>query len=191
MTTAHFKGQFEVELKYRIDSPSAFKHALGNISHQIRFENNAELDWYYDTPTRDLFTQNKHVLLRDIQPSNIQLWVVKGPGDDCCEATDIVDINAAKNMLVTMGYEIVLAMKKTRSIYYIGEYHVTFDYLEGLGYFAEFAIMTDDEAHLEYHRKQLVKLAKQFHLTTMHQENKSYRTLMTELTSSLPQFPKN
>ncbi|MGB0897633.1 MAG: class IV adenylate cyclase [Psychrobium sp.] len=181
MTIEHFKGQFEVELKYRIASPQAFKSALADVPHQIRFEDNNETDWYYDTDSHSLRKESKHLLLRDIQPTNIQLWIVKGPGGDDCEASDILDLGAAKNMLSTLGYQLTLTMSKTRSIYFVGEYHITFDYLEGLGYFAEFAIMTDDESSLEYHRQQLISLAARFSLDHNELEHHSYRTLFESL----------
>ena len=72
-------------------------------------------------------------------------------------------------------------MSKTRSIYFVGEYHITFDYLEGLGYFAEFAIMTDDELLLEHHRQQLISLAAKFSLGNNELEHSSYRTLFEKL----------
>lgn len=181
MTVEHFKGQFEVELKYRIASPQAFKRDLNKVPHDIRFEDNSETDWYYDTKEQSLKIDSKHLLLRDIQPANIQLWIVKGPGGDDCEASDILDLGAAKNMLSTLGYQLTLTMSKTRSIYFVGEYHITFDHLEGLGYFAEFAIMTDDESMLEYHRQQLISLAAKFSLGDNQLEHSSYRTLFENL----------
>lgn len=177
MANEHFKGQFEVELKYRIHSPDLFKHSLAHIDHQVRFEDNIEIDWYYDTQAQSLFADNKHLVLRDIQPTDIQLWIVKGPGADDCEASDISDLNAAHNMLKTLGYSNKLIVTKKRSMYFVGDYHITFDYLDGLGYFAEFAIMTDDESSLEHHRRQLESLAKQFDLDKESQEHKAYRTL--------------
>ena len=36
-------------------------------------------------------------------------------------------------------------MEKNRSIYFLGRYHITLDYLPPLGHFAEIAIMTDDD----------------------------------------------
>lgn len=178
MAQDHFKGQFEVELKYQIDNVQRFKDALASIKHQVRFESNNEVDWYYDWPNDSLKTQNKHLILRDIQPENIQLWIVKGPGGDDCEASDILDLGAAHNMLKTLGYHNTLTLVKTRSMYFVGDYHITFDHLDGLGYFAEFAIMTDDETSLEYHRKQLIMLAKRFGLTRHEEITTSYRQLI-------------
>jgi len=79
-----------------------------------------------------------------------------------------------------MGYDLVLSIKKTRSIYFIGKYHITVDHLEGLGDFAEFAIMTDDESLLDAYKAELVELASLFGLTSKDLEYKSYRGLYAE-----------
>ena len=102
----------------------------------------------YDTPERKLTTENKSLVIREIEPSGIKLWIVKGPEEDRCEATDITKSHAAKSMLENMGDEVILHTKKVRSIYFVGEFHIKLNHLEGIGYFAEFAIMTDDESSL-------------------------------------------
>ncbi len=68
-------------------------------------------------------------------------------------------------------------MQKTRSIYFVGEFHITVDALPGIGEFAEFAIMTDDDSALEQYRAQLLELAATFGLTERQREHHSYRTL--------------
>jgi len=180
MKFEHFKGKFEVELKYRVQSATNFKRMLSSMPHQVRFEDNTEYDWYYDTPNNTLHHNNKSLIIREIEPCGIKLWIVKGPGDDCCESINITDSQRAKSMLETMGYDVSLIIKKKRSIYFINEYHVTLDYLEGLGEFAEFAIMTDDESMLDYYRDELKKLANLFELTDKEQEHNSYRTLKSQ-----------
>lgn len=179
MSQEHFKGKFEVELKYRLASKSAFLALLNStIEHEVMLLDNLESDSYFDYHDT-LLTQNKSVCIREMEPSGIKLWIVKGPQADCCEATNITDAVSARSMLKTMGYQVVLEMKKTRSIYFVGKFHITVDHLDGLGHFAEFAIMTDDEAHLEDYRKELVALAAQFDLTSADIEHHSYRQLQT------------
>ena len=87
------------------------------------------------------------------------------------------------SMLKTMGYEIILTMNKVRSIYFIGQYHVTLDYLKGIGHFAEFAIMTDEESMLANYRVELEKLSCQFGLSEADLEHRSYRQLFSEVYS--------
>ncbi|TOJ93417.1 adenylate cyclase, partial [Vibrio parahaemolyticus] len=65
----------------------------------VMFENNQESDWFYDTPQRTLTQQGKSLVLREIQPAGIKLWIVKGPEADRCEATNITKLDSAQSML--------------------------------------------------------------------------------------------
>ena len=69
------------------------------------------------------------------------------------------------------------AISKRRSIYFVGPFHVTLDHLDGLGDFAELAIMTDDETLLPSYRQQLQDLATRLGLSSRQLETRSYRTL--------------
>ncbi|MBM7071390.1 class IV adenylate cyclase [Shewanella sp. 202IG2-18] len=181
MSHQHFVGKYEVEFKYRISSKFQFLKVLNTIPHEVMLVDNVEKDWFFDTPDRQLKQQNKSVSIREMQPSGIKLWIVKGPEADRCEATDITKSDHAKSMLNTMGYEVCLTMSKTRSVYFVGEFHITVDHLEGHGDFAEFAIMTNDEGKLEGYRVALKQLASQFGLTDDDVEYRSYRNLVTEM----------
>ncbi|MGI2108857.1 class IV adenylate cyclase [Shewanella frigidimarina] len=180
MSSEHFKGQYEVELKYRVQSKLEFLRVLQSIPHQIMLEDNVESDWYFDTPEQSLKANNKSLIIRDMQPSGIKLWIVKGPSADHCEATNITDSDAAKNMLKTMGYQVSLQASKIRSVYFVAQYHITLDYLDGIGHFAEFAINTNDESMLAQYKVELVALANLFGLTQAQLEHKSYRALISE-----------
>ncbi|WP_051303454.1 class IV adenylate cyclase [Psychromonas aquimarina] len=175
----HFQGKFEVELKYRINCRESFLSALEQMNPEVMLENNLEHDCYFDSNLHRLSSDNKSVCIREMQPSGIMLWIVKGPQKDRCEALNITDVAKAKSMLTTMGFEAVLEMKKKRSIYFLGKYHVTLDHLENIGHFAEFAIMTDDQSMLEEYKQQLLQLAQKFGLGEQQQEFKSYRQLYT------------
>lgn len=176
----HFQGKFEVELKYRVKSKDDFLKILNSIKHDVMLHENVEFDCYFDTPEQQLLSENKSLCIREMQPSGIKLWIVKGPEADRCEAINIPDTNKAKSMLTTMGYIIISQVYKIRSIYFVGKFHITLDNLEGLGYFAEFAIMTDDNSLLEIYKSELMDLAAQFGLSSNDVEHKSYRTLYTE-----------
>ncbi len=176
----HFKGKFEVELKYHLISRTRFLSDLQLMNPEVMLENNLEYDCYFDSPQWPLSTENKSVCIREMQPSGIMLWIVKGPETDRCEAVNITDVIKAKSMLKTMGYEQILEMKKQRSIYFLGQYHVTVDHLEGIGDFAELAIMTDDESMLEIYKHQLLDIAQKLGLTEAQLELKSYRQLYAD-----------
>jgi len=176
----HFDGKFEVEFKYRLNSKADFLNALMRLNPEIRLEDNTEIDWFYDKPNHELAQQSKSVSIREMQPSGIMLWIVKGPEADRCEAVNISNVKRAKSMLELMGFNHTMTLEKTRSMYFINEFHVTLDYLEGLGDFAEFAIMTHDESKLEQYKLQLKQLASQCHLDDSALEHRSYKQMVTE-----------
>ncbi|WP_087026584.1 class IV adenylate cyclase [Thaumasiovibrio subtropicus] len=180
MSDDHFCGKYEVELKYRLESKAHFLAALEQIPHEVMLEDNIESDWYFDTPDSALEAQQKSVCIRTMSPSGIKLWIVKGPEADRCEATNITDERSALSMLNTMGYEVTLQATKKRSIYFVGKFHITVDVLEGLGDFAEFAIMTDDESKLAGYKAELETLASRFGLTATALQTKSYKQMLLE-----------
>lgn len=178
---AHFNGKFEVELKYRLPDRAAFWTRLTAKSPEVMLEDNLEHDCYFDSPLASLAAQHKSLCIREMQPSGIMLWIVKGPEKDRCEAVNITDVNKAKSMLRTLGYECVLEMQKRRSVYFVGQFHLTLDRLEGLGDFAELAIMTDDEAMLPVYEVQLLALAAELGLNESQREFLSYKQLQQDL----------
>ena len=177
MSQAHFQGRLEVEFKYQLTDRPAFLKALLALNPEIMLEDNLEQDRYFDTPDNALAQAGKSLTIRTMQPSGIQLWIVKGPETDRCEAVNINNADKAVSMLLTMNYRQILVITKRRSIYFIGPFHVTLDHLAEIGDFAELAIMTDDEERLPAFRQQLLALADQLGLSPDAQEPRSYRTL--------------
>lgn len=180
MSHEHFKGRYEVEFKFRLHDKARFLAILNATDHEVMLQDNLESDCYFDNKGA-LLAQGKSVCIREMEPSGIKLWIVKGPESDRCEATNITDAVSAKSMLKTMGYEVALTMLKTRSIYFVGKFHITVDHLQDIGDFAEFAIMTDEETKLDEYRQQLQELAYQFGLTDSDIEPQSYRQLQSQL----------
>lgn len=177
--TEHFKGKYEVELKYRLTSKKQFLSYLYAMNPEVMLKDNLEHDCYFDFLGSPLKDQNKSVCIREMQPSGIKLWIVKGPEADRCEAVNITDSDKAKSMLLTMGFHLVLELQKTRSIYFIGKFHATVDHLEGLGDFAELAIMTDEESMLAQYKQELLDLAVKLGLNDTQLEHRSYREMQT------------
>ncbi|MRI35193.1 class IV adenylate cyclase [Endozoicomonas sp. OPT23] len=173
----HFKGKYEVELKFRLESLESFRDRLMAMAPEIMLEDNIESDWYFESGQSGLANQEKSLSIREMQPADIKLWIVKGPGPDRCEAVEINNIAIAKNMLATMNYRQSLTVQKVRSIYFLGEYHVTIDQLEGIGEFAEVAVMTDDVGKLDGYRRDLHALANQLGLKEELLETRSYREI--------------
>lgn len=146
MSAQHFQGRFEVEFKYRLGDVETFATALAALNPEVMLERNQEQDTYFDTPDRSL-----------------------------SEAVNITDADKAISMLHTLGYQPILTLRKVRSIYFVGPFHVTLDHLAGLGDFAELAIMTDDEERLVEYRHALEALASTLGLK--QREHRSYKEL--------------
>ncbi|MCL2915455.1 class IV adenylate cyclase [Shewanella corallii] len=178
MNTEHFKGSFEVELKYRLDDKKTFLEYLNQQAFEVMFEDNLELDTFYDTADRQLAYEGKLLCIRELQPSGVMIWFLKGPEPERCESTNINDAGAAKAMLLSMGYSEVARSTKHRSVYFVDKFHITLDRLDNIGWFAEFAVMTDDETLAPAMTSELQCLAARFGLTEQHREYQSYRELM-------------
>ncbi|AIN17268.1 CYTH domain protein [Yersinia rochesterensis] len=174
----HFVGKYEVELKFQVSNLTQLHEQLA-IHKAVPFTvNNHEKDIYLEANGGDLAAKQISMLLREMNPSGIRLWIVKGPGTERCEASNIEDIDKVKSMLSTLGYQPAFTLEKQRSIYFIGKFHVTVDSLAELGNFAEIAIMTDDFAALDNLKAECRELANGLGLLVEQQENRSYRQLL-------------
>ena len=98
----HFNGKYEVEFKFRLPSLTVFKEKLFGLKPEVMLEDNLEHDVYFDTPDSALKAENKYLCIREMQPSGIMLWIVKGPEADRCEADNITDATKARSMLMTL-----------------------------------------------------------------------------------------
>ncbi|CQD38557.1 class IV adenylate cyclase [Yersinia mollaretii] len=174
----HFVGKYEVELKFHISDIDSIHEQL-RIYQAIPFTlNNHEKDIYLEANGGDLAANKISMVLREMSPSGIRLWIVKGPETERCEASNIDDIDKVKSMLGTLGYQPAFTLEKQRSIYFIGKFHVTIDNLAGLGHFAEIAIMTDDATALNSLESECRYLADKLGLLPEQQEHRSYRQLL-------------
>lgn len=176
--TDHFTGQFEVELKFRVSSHQPLIQQLQARHAECFVEKNQETDYFYECKDSRLATAGISMSVRVMSPSGIQLWIVKGPAPDKCEAVNITSASTTRNMLETLGYTHQQTLEKTRSIYFLGDFHITLDTIAGLGDFAEIAVMTDDSQLLSSLRQQCLELAASFGLQTSQLVDRSYRDLL-------------
>ncbi|AHM73091.1 class IV adenylate cyclase [Yersinia hibernica] len=174
----HFVGKYEVELKFRVPQMTQLRKQLVIHKATTFTADNHEKDIYLEANSGDLAAQRISMVLREMNPSGIRLWIVKGPGSERCEATNIEDIGKVQSMLSTLGYQPAFTLEKQRSIYFVGKFHVTVDSLVGLGDFAEIAIMTDDVTALDNLKVECRDLADRLGLLAEQQETRSYRQLL-------------
>lgn len=174
----HFVGKYEVELKFHVSNITQLHKQLVIHKAAAFTVDNHEKDIYLEANSGDLAAKRISMVLREMNPSGIRLWIVKGPGSERCEATNIEDIGKVQSMLSTLGYQPAFILEKQRSIYFVGKFHVTVDSLVGLGNFAEIAIMTDDATALDNLKVECRDLADRLGLLAEQQESRSYRQLL-------------
>lgn len=173
----HFVGKYEAEIKFKLLNHQQFLQQIMADGAEIFTENNTETDYFFDNPNTPLAQQGISMSVREMSPSGIKLWIVKGPATSECKAIDIDDCNHVKSMLTTLGYQCHLTTTKTRSIYFLGEAHITIDHLADIGWFAEFAIMTDEKSQLPELKQQMMLLARQYGFTETLIERRSYKQI--------------
>lgn len=177
----HFVGKYEAEIKFQLPDPDSFLQKIKADHAQAFTENNTETDYFYENPNLPLANSNVSMCVREMVPSGIKLWIVKGPCDSECKAINIDDCQHVQNMLVTLGYHCYLTTTKTRSIYFLDDIHITIDHLDEIGWFAEFAIMTDEQDLLDSLYKKLLATAKQYGFTEAMIETRSYKQMFIAL----------
>lgn len=96
MTSEHFAGKYEAELKFHLSDPAGFLERITLAGAEPFHLNNREIDCYYDRPTSEhsdstLKKSGISMCIREMQPSGIKLWIVKGPDASECEAINIDD----------------------------------------------------------------------------------------------------
>ncbi|MEP3120950.1 MAG: CYTH domain-containing protein, partial [Nisaea sp.] len=106
------------------------------------------------------------------------LWISKGPTNDQCTAVDLADFDKALSMLRSLRLKETCQITKKRDIYFLDEFHITLDKLEGLGSFVELAVMTDNEGDLPALRGDLQRVAKELDLHRSAEIFQSYRQLL-------------
>ena len=176
----HFVGKYEAEIKFNLPNPNSFLQRIINDKAKLFTENNTETDYFFDSENVQLSDKNISMSVREMTPSGIKLWIIKGPNPAECKAINIEDCQHVKNMLQTLGYQCNLTLTKTRSIFFLNDVHITIDNLADIGWFAEFAIMTDDINQLDELNQSLMALAISYGFTEELIEKRSYKQLFLE-----------
>jgi adenylate cyclase class 2 len=174
----HFAGRYEVEVKFRMTSPAALLQRLIDCNAERFVIENYEHDTYFEMANNQLNQQQISMVLRQMRPAGINLWIIKGPGIDRCEAVRLESYEKAQSMLQTLGYRTAFELIKTRSIYFLEQFHITVDHITSLGNFAEISVMTDDQKQLETLKTMCLNCAQFLGLPLDKIEPRSYRQLL-------------
>lgn len=174
----HFKGRYEVERKYRVDLLEPVRSKILSMGAVPFTLGNVETDIFLDLSDGRLASNDQQQVMRLMQPSGRVLWICKGPGADRCVAMDLDGSDKALEMLSALGYVETGRLAKNRDIYFAGDFHVTLDHLDGLGSFAEVAVMTDDADSLPLWATRVDAFARKLGLDASRIEPRSYRAMM-------------
>lgn len=178
---SHFNGTYEVEQKFRVADLAAFRARLLAAGAADYLIGNHEIDLYLDTPEKAMAANGLTLVLRNMQPIDRTLWIIKGPTPDACIATRLPDFAKAKQMLTLMNYAPYLTIEKHRDIYFFGALHITLDVLASLGSFVEIAVMSDDKQALPGLATDVTRAARQLGLAESDLVTQSYRQMIEAL----------
>ncbi|MFP1927694.1 class IV adenylate cyclase [Lonsdalea quercina] len=174
----HFRGKYEVALKFNIQDIAAFRERLFSHHPESFVFENRESDIYYDTAEQSLSRKNISMLLRCMVPSGIKLWIVRGPRPGCSETVNVESFERTDSMLKTLGFQQVFEVNKTRSIYFLDTFQITLDYIESLGHYVGISCMTEHEAELDRLGEKCQDCALRLGLLLDNIEYRSYRQLL-------------
>ncbi len=176
----HFSGKYEAELKFKLTDADLFLTKILAQGAEPFTINNREKDWYFDNNQASLNKQNVSMCVREMTPSGIKLWIVKGPSSSECKAINIDNCEHVIAMLETIGFKCVQQFEKIRSIYFLDHYHITIDHVKNVGDFAEFAIMTEDQQQISGYLAELYQLAATFGFDKTQIEKRSYKEIFQQ-----------
>ena len=176
---SHFDGRYEVERKYRVHSLEPLRSKILSMGAVAFTLANVETDIFLDQADGRLAANGQQQVMRLMEPSGRVLWICKGPGPDLCVAMDLDAAGKALEMLSALGFQETGRLSKQRDIYFLGDFHITLDRLDGLGCFVEIAVMTDDPDSLSDWAGRLETFAGGLGLGAAQRETMSYRAMMT------------
>jgi adenylate cyclase class 2 len=165
----------EIEIKARIKSPKEIEKAIINQGGSFRMEVTEE-DIYFSHPNRNFAKTDEALRLRAVEGKFYLTY--KGPKLDKITKTreefniQVNDLENSNKILKSLGFEVVLPVKKKRRYLRLGAFDIMLDFVDGLGSFIEV------EKKGEYNPQELIDFLAG--LGIYESETKSYLELALE-----------
>lgn len=161
-------SKFEVEQKYRIADPSAFRKKIKALK-AVKISDGAETNQVFDLRRFGI----REGILRLRKSGKKGKLTLKGPrlkGRFKKRVEIETEVDYAKMELIfkTLGWKPACSYAKTRVEYDTGKAHVTLDYLKGHGWFAE----------IEGPAKEIHALERRLGLTRKDREERTYLEIL-------------
>lgn len=166
----------EIEVKAYCDDLNHVEEILKEKGAQF-IEEVTEIDTYYSHPVRDFAETDEALRIRLCGEKSYITY--KGPKIDALSKTreeieiEVTDADAAKQLLVILGFHPVAEVKKVRRLYRLSPFDICLDDVENVGTFVEVETLGESVAEL---RDAALTLLKEFNLE--HFERKSYLELL-------------
>ena len=158
--------RFEIEQKYRIDSPAKIRKVLKQLKARKLFSKK-EFNELYDRKS-ELFKKGSALRLRHYGKDKALLTfkgaTLRGPYKKRIEWETPVERNSTQEILRHVGFKKRAAYQKKREEYKVGKAVVTLDYLKGHGWFVE----------IEASPSEIRRLENQMGLKAKDREEKTY-----------------
>jgi adenylate cyclase class 2 len=177
--------QLEVEMKFRLDGPTATRERLRSLGVELK-EPHEQIDTYFQHPSRDFAKTDEAFRLRQIGEENF--FTYKGPKLDAETKTrrelevPLAPGGAAhdyQQLLAALGFRVggVVRKQRRKGETRVGDRDVelAWDEVDGLGTFLELEIVTG-EAERAQATAALRELAQTLELA--HAERRSYLELL-------------
>lgn len=168
----------EVEIKAVCDNHEIILEYLKNNNAQF-VKKQTEIDLYFCHPAKEFSETDEALRLRTAGGETVITY--KGPkiGQKSKtrieEEVAVADYESMKKILTYLGFTKAGEVKKSRSYYLLKDIDICLDYIEGLGFFVELEIQSDEIHAAE---QALFSLAADIGLKTF--ERKSYLELLLE-----------
>ncbi len=185
----------EIEIKIPLSSSQVkdVKNRLKREGYQlVRYVK--EVDIYFNAPHRDFTRTDEALRVRrtftissQSETLSSQEVTYKGPKyrttmkirDEITVKID--DSYKFSNLLKSLGFIEVFIVVKKRKYYRYGDFLVSLDHVENLGYFMEVEIQVENSEQLESSRRQVLDIAKSLlQCSVINDERRSYLELLLE-----------
>jgi adenylate cyclase class 2 len=184
---------FEVEVKIAIRNPKKISQKLSQLC-AVRTNTETQVDTYFNHPCRNFESTDEALRLRareevsvhktseHIPTTQLEL-TYKGPKIDKTTKTryemsvSVDDFEAAKSILLQLGFEEVATVKKKREFFSVDNMVVSIDLVEHVGVFLEVEQIVSAEEEIPASRERIMQLLESLGLDRNDSIRESYLEL--------------